>query len=332
MNAETAMLGERLKMARVGKGLSVQKAADRLHLDAWVIDALESDDYARIGPAVYGKGHLKRYAGLLQLPAAEVVEAYEARSSMQPAPASQAAATFRQQISPTPANRRSLWALLAALGAAACIAAGLLWWHARPPGDPTSLIPTAGGLPVTSIPPTEGAASAAASLGEDSHTRESVAGQRAGIRPIDVAAPAVAHTATPTAADTAAATAVSAAASVPATAPVGLRLRESSAGAGHARLRLRFSADSWVDVHDALGRRLFAGKGRANSVTSVAGEAPMSVYLGFASGVQLEVNSHTVAIGPQFVAGDVARFEAGADGVLRRDPHSASSSNPHPRG
>jgi hypothetical protein len=26
-----------------------------------------------------------------------------------------------------------------------------------------------------------------------------------------------------------------------------------------------------------------------------------------------------VAIGPQFFAGDVARFEAGADGVLRRD-------------
>jgi hypothetical protein len=37
--------------------------------------------------------------------------------------------------------------------------------------------------------------------------------------------------------------------------------------------------------------------------------------------VQLEVNDRAVAIGPQFVSGDVARFEAGADGVLRRDPH-----------
>jgi hypothetical protein len=49
--------------------------------------------------------------------------------------------------------------------------------------------------------------------------------------------------------------------------------------------------------------------------------APFRVYLGFASGVQLEVNDRAVAIGPQFVSGDVARFEAGADGVLRRDPH-----------
>jgi hypothetical protein len=51
----------------------------------------------------------------------------------------------------------------------------------------------------------------------------------------------------------------------------------------------------------------------------------MRVYLGFASGVQLEINNRAVAIGPQFVAGDVARFEAGADGVLRRDSHSAAA-------
>jgi len=106
---------------------------------------------------------------------------------------------------------------------------------------------------------------------------------------------------------------------------------DSTAGAGRARLRLSFSSDSWVDVHDASGRRLYAGYGRANSVRSIAGAAPLKVYLGFASGVQLEVNNHAVAIGPQFVAGDGARFAAGADGVLRvvaRD----TPSNPHPRG
>ena len=97
------------------------------------------------------------------------------------------------------------------------------------------------------------------------------------------------------------------------------------AGTGRARLRLSFSADSWVDVHDAAGRRVFAGNGRANSVRTIAGAAPMRVYLGFASGVQLELNNRAVAIGPQFVAGDVARFEAGADGVLRRDTHSAAT-------
>jgi hypothetical protein len=101
---------------------------------------------------------------------------------------------------------------------------------------------------------------------------------------------------------------------------------------GRARLRLSFSADSWVDVHDAAGRRVFAGYGRANSVRTIAGMAPMRVYLGFASGVQLEINKRAVAIGPQFMAGDVARFEAGADGVLRRDSRSAARRSAHPAG
>jgi len=52
----------------------------------------------------------------------------------------------------------------------------------------------------------------------------------------------------------------------------------------------------------------------------------MRVYLGFASGVQLEINNRAVAIGPQFMAGDAARFEAGADGVLRRDSRNSTAS------
>jgi hypothetical protein len=102
-------------------------------------------------------------------------------------------------------------------------------------------------------------------------------------------------------------------------------------GAGRARLRLRFSADSWVDVHDAMGRQVFVGKGLANSVQSLSGMAPLKVYLGSADGVQLEINSRAVAIGPQFVSGNAARFEAGADGVLRRDSAAASANGVHAR-
>ena len=95
---------------------------------------------------------------------------------------------------------------------------------------------------------------------------------------------------------------------------------ELTPGVGRAQLRLSFSADSRVAVYDYTGKPVFTGNGRANSVKTLSGMAPFRVYLGFASGVQLQVNDRAVAIGPQFVSGDVARFEAGADGVLRRDP------------
>jgi cytoskeleton protein RodZ len=88
---------------------------------------------------------------------------------------------------------------------------------------------------------------------------------------------------------------------------------------GRARLRLSFTADSWVDVRDALGNKAFAGNGSANTVKTIAGTAPLHVYLRSGSGVQLEINGRAVAIGPQFYSGDAARFEAGADGVLRRE-------------
>jgi hypothetical protein len=119
--------------------------------------------------------------------------------------------------------------------------------------------------------------------------------------------------------------ATAAAAAAPHAGPV-----ELTPGVGRARLRLSFSADSRVAVYDYTGKPVFTGNGRANSVKTLSGMAPFRVYLGFASGVQLQVNDRAVAIGPQFVSGDVARFEAGADGVLRRDPHPVPAGVPAP--
>jgi cytoskeleton protein RodZ len=105
-----------------------------------------------------------------------------------------------------------------------------------------------------------------------------------------------------------------------ANAPAGAEL---TPGVGRARLRLSFSADSWVDIRDYSGKQIFEGNGRANSVKTIAGTAPFRVYLRSASGVQLQLNDRAVAIGRQFISGDEARFEAGADGVLRRDVPAA---------
>ena len=91
MTDPVATTGPRLKAERERRGLSSQKAADELHLDGWIIDALEAEDYLRIGPSVYAKGHLKRYAALLGLPAAEIMAGYESRAQAPKAPPSQPA-------------------------------------------------------------------------------------------------------------------------------------------------------------------------------------------------------------------------------------------------
>src|ERR1700735_1289331 len=82
-----ANVGPRLKAERERRGLSAQKAADELRLDGWVVDALEAEDYERVGPSVYAKGHLKRYAAFLGLPAEEILAGYESRAQAPKAPA-----------------------------------------------------------------------------------------------------------------------------------------------------------------------------------------------------------------------------------------------------
>jgi cytoskeleton protein RodZ len=304
MSEPAALPGTRLKAERERRGLSAQKAADEMHLDRWVIDALEADDYPRIGPTVYAKGHLKKYAALLGLPATEIMAGYESRApSRAEAPAAGPSMLLSTRDDSPSSGRLSLIQIGGCLVVA--LALGLLWWRPwHPRAKAASASPPAAvvhAAPADQQPIESGVVSSAA------------------------AAPLAAETPPPTAA---ADPGVAAGSEAPA-APV--------PGAGRARLRLSFSADSWVDIHDATGKRTFAGNGLANSVKTLAGAAPLHVYLGFGSGVQLEINDRAVAIGPQFFAGDVARFEAGADGVLRRESrpdqtHGAPPRSPRPPG
>ena len=297
MTDAAATTGQLLKAARERRGLSSQKAADELHLDAWAVEALEAEDYERVGPSVYAKGHLKRYADLLGLSPGDILASYESRSQAPKMPAPQSANVRLRTDAPAVSNLP--WTPILGSLAAAVLVLGVLWWK---PWQQRGAQPTA----ERHLSETPSAASS------DTPIDSSGAGA--------LVNSAMASPATQSPAEPSAPTASTAA--VPVT-PAFSSDAGTGAGTGRARLRLSFSADSWVDVHDAEGKRAFAGNGRANSVRTIAGTAPMRVYLGFASGVQLEINNRAVAIGPQFVAGDVARFEAGADGVLRRDSHTA---------
>lgn len=78
----TANPGELLRAARELRGLSAQQMGDELHLDLKVIEALESNDFESLGPPVYVKGYLRKYAGVLGLAPDEVIEEYHALSGV----------------------------------------------------------------------------------------------------------------------------------------------------------------------------------------------------------------------------------------------------------
>ncbi len=328
MSEPAQTLGQRLRAERERRGISTQKAADEMHLDTWVIDALETGDYQRIGPPVYAKGHLKKYAAILGLPPAEIAAGFAPQPETPVA--NPAAQSMNIRTTRASSARAANWPLpqIAALAALALVVGGVVWWK---PWQRRSAVGAGigAGAARSSVPASDAPAAAPASAASEP-------GSAPEAEPIAQSLPEeqVPESAPPApmgaAAGPSPAPAASATSGLAAAAAGNVREADAALGAGRARLRLSFSADSWVDVHDADGRRVFAGNGRANSVKTIAGMAPLRVYLGFASGVQLEVNDHAVAIGPQIFTGDVARFEAGADGVLRRAPRAVTSNGVPP--
>ena len=96
------------------------------------------------------------------------------------------------------------------------------------------------------------------------------------------------------------------------------RLPEVPTQGPTVRLRLNFSADSWVELYDAGGQRVFFDLGSANSVRNVTAVAPLKVFLGYADGVQLELNGKPLALPAEVRRGNLARFTVDERGNVRR--------------
>lgn len=120
--AETGSPGDLLRKQRERRALSVQQAAEHLHLDASMIEAIEADRFQALGPPVYARGHLRKYATLLGLSPTLVLQRYESLSDTPavptPVPASVTAPVIRE--------RRSMKVPL--LIALAVVLIALAWW------------------------------------------------------------------------------------------------------------------------------------------------------------------------------------------------------------
>ena len=84
----TESLGAWLARTRAGYGAEPRDMARHLGLNPIIILALEADDFARLGPPVFVRGYLSRYARLLDLPESAVLERYRQQSgaSQEPPP------------------------------------------------------------------------------------------------------------------------------------------------------------------------------------------------------------------------------------------------------
>lgn len=296
-------IGERLRAGRERAGLSLPAAAEKLHLDPRVIEALEADRFTELGATVYVRGHLRRYGDFVGESGAELVSLYLAREADTPSP-------DLTQIPQAERHSRPRGLLMPLAGVAcAAVLAGAIWWVLK--GQGTGVATDTANEDVASRVPSPAETLAAPPPSEAS---ESAAGAPAPSSGPAVAVPVAATAAPPTAAPV---PAPSAAAAAPAaeTPPAGNR---EVPPARPTQLRLQLTGDSWVEVYDSRGERLFADVASAGSVQSLEGRPPLRVVLGNAAAVSVQVNGEARDIPATAIAGDEARFVVNRSGTLSR--------------
>ena len=285
-------IGQTLARWRAQRGESVSNVAARLRCDVAVIEALEADRFNDLGAPVFARGHLKRYADLLGAPVDELLERW--------------AAVQRQSVAPPDltsmprARARSVdtrvWGRRVGAAAVALVIGLAAWWILK--GSGTATTPTQ--LAAQALPPPPPAPT-----------------------PLPVAAqPAVADAATPL--STTPETTPPPAGTTPAVvmpSPVTTAVSPASAppvAGDRARLRLAAREDSWVQVVDATGRRLYFGTLRRENSISLNGAAPLRVLLGRADATSVELAGRPVTVPKSIIFNATAHFTIDAAGQLQR--------------
>jgi len=282
-------IGERLRAGRERAGLSVAAAAEKLHLDLKVIEALEADRFAELGASVYVRGHLRRYGDFVGEQGPELVNAYSARAEARPPPPDLTQIPQAERRS----DPRRLVTPLVGLGCALVLALAI-WWV---------LAGTKSGSIVTAETPQPAPAAAAAPVPTQAPPVQPASAGNANAHP---------GAATP------AATPVPAVNANAADAARRETSTESAAPARETRLRLELSNESWVEVYDARGERLFYDVAGAGSVQSIAGRPPLRVVLGNAAAVTVQVDGQARDIPAGALDGEGARFVVNRSGSLSR--------------
>jgi cytoskeleton protein RodZ len=284
-------IGPRLARHREGRGLTLEAAAARLHCDVAILRALETERFGEIGARVFVQGHLRRYAEFVGAPADELLAEWARRGAAQTDPD-----LTRVPRAPARVVDPQAWARRLGSLAAALVIAVAAWWILKGGGVAT---------PVPSVPAATPSAAVATSAVNMSTMVPPVAPA-----PVAAAPAAAAQVeAVPIAAVPIAAVPV-ASASVPAAATqvAGRRSIVLTAGA----------ADSWVEVYDATGRRLYFDLVRRGSRATAEGAAPLRVLVGRADTMALEIDGRGVTIPAELLRNATAHFTIDSQARLAR--------------
>ena len=300
--------GDLLREARNRRGWTVSRVAEDMNLEVRFIEAMEENRFEDLGAPVFARGHLRKYSRLLEVDTNRLMQAY--------------AVIEKERIPPPVASAEGLrmtgdehaggsgWRTIAII--LVLVALGLLGWRLLT--SRSDVATPAGGVTAPQASPAETARDKDALDGPVAVPLPAiVTATEPPSEADDALEPTPPETADGEAATPAAATAASGEPVDAGESEEQTSVEETPVPAGEARLVLRFTADSWVEVRDASGNRLVYQLGRAGRQRAVTGRPPFDIFLGFADGVSLELNGETVIVPASARLGRTASFRVPAD-------------------
>jgi cytoskeletal protein RodZ len=274
--------GERLATARREKQISIDEIAKELHIDDFKVRALERNDFEVLGPPVFAKGHLRKYAQLVGVPVEDVLADYYALNRSVGLPPLVA----RVRPESREINLGRWLTVLLLLG----IAVGAYWWFVE--REPARVPAVAGETGRVSLPPAD-----TADLPTGDTASEVAPDTEEPAPAVEQTAPVAAATEEPAELSTL----PDGDASEPPPPP-------PTASGAELRLAVTYSGDCWTEITDAAGERLFFGLGSEGRTIEVSGTAPLSVLFGNADNVSLALNGTDYPIPPANRRGLTARL------------------------
>ena len=322
---EALSTGVRLRNAREQLGFSQQAVAERLCLKVSTVRDIEEDKAPADLASTFLRGYIRSYARLVHIPEEELLPGLEKQAPIRPAKV----APMQSFSLGKRRKKRDGW-LMTFTWLVLFVVVGLTgawWWqnHKAQQEEITTMadqssaeLNQAGSENAQHVPlNTDGAASS---------SEPQTAAPEASATDTTQAPAATANTAAPQAQDQNAVIApsqanVDTAANAPAaTQPAdnsAASLPTSPAGTATAAdpnaLVMNFSADCWLEVTDATGKKLFSGLQRKDGTLNLTGQAPYKLKIGAPAAVQIQYQGKPVDLSRFIRTNQVARLTLNAE-------------------
>ncbi|EBH9487563.1 cytoskeleton protein RodZ [Salmonella enterica subsp. enterica serovar Cerro] len=291
---EAQTTGVRLRNAREQLGLSQQAVAERLCLKVSTVRDIEEDKAPSDLASTFLRGYIRSYARLVHVPEEELLPGLEKQAPLRAAKV----APMQSFSLGKRRKKRDGW-LMSFTWLVLFVVVGLTgaWWWQNHKAQQEEI--------------TTMADQSTAELNADKDSGQSV--------PLDTSAatsqdttPAQTAPAPATPVDSTAATQTPAATETPSALPTS-QAGVAAPAADPNALVMNFTADCWLEVTDATGKKLFSGMQRKDGNLNLTGQAPYKLKIGAPAAVQIQYQGKPVDLSRFIRTNQVARLTLNAE-------------------